>query len=210
MFILKLIHVHRHSPPLNQHPNTSWNFLSYCLQMQRSEKQPADYLAELPAEPVSLAQQHNLLKSEMERVAAGEKLQAMDVQRYNLEPPPAAKRSDPAAWGVALDNAYAQLEHQYNRLVNLELMLKFGPDVWRAHNEAAASHVEMLQTKLTETRKATDALNQERNLQQTAAGRELRALEHEYLSLVMKNADIDLACRQLEGQVEAAQAGKGL
>lgn len=39
----------------------------------------------------------------------------MDTARYNLDPPPAAKRNDYNAWRVALDNAYAQLEHQYNR-----------------------------------------------------------------------------------------------
>ena len=39
----------------------------------------------------------------------------MDTGRYNLDPPPAAKRGDHTAWRAALDNALAQLEHQYNR-----------------------------------------------------------------------------------------------
>lgn len=39
----------------------------------------------------------------------------MDTARYNLEPPPPAKRGDVASWRAALDNAHAQLEHQYNR-----------------------------------------------------------------------------------------------
>jgi hypothetical protein len=42
-------------------------------------------------------------------------------------------------------------------------------------------------------------------LQQTAAGREISTLEHDYMVLVTKNADIDLACRQLEREVEAMQ-----
>ena len=41
--------------------------------------------------------------------------QAMDTARYNLDPPPPTKRSDHNAWRAALDNAHAQLEHQYNR-----------------------------------------------------------------------------------------------
>jgi pre-mRNA-splicing factor SPF27 len=39
----------------------------------------------------------------------------MDTARYNLDPPPPTKRNDAAAWTAALDNAHAQLEHQYNR-----------------------------------------------------------------------------------------------
>lgn len=53
----------------------------------------------------------------MARVAAGEGMQAMDTARYGLDPPPPTKRNDYASWRAALDNAYAQLEHQYNRCV---------------------------------------------------------------------------------------------
>jgi pre-mRNA-splicing factor SPF27 len=58
-----------------------------------------------------------LLEQEAARVAAGEAMQAMDTARYNLDPPPPSKRGDHSAWRAALDNAYAQLEHQYNRCV---------------------------------------------------------------------------------------------
>ncbi len=57
-----------------------------------------------------------ILENEFSRVEAGEKMAGMDTKRYNLDPPPAAKRNDYAAWRQALDNAYSQLEHQYNRL----------------------------------------------------------------------------------------------
>ncbi len=57
---------------------------------------------------------------------------ALDMTRYRLDPPSQAQRNDLAAWRAAIDNAHAQLEHQYNRIQNLELMLKFGPNTWRA------------------------------------------------------------------------------
>lgn len=41
----------------------------------------------------------------------------MDTARYGLEPPPPSRRNDFNAWRAALDNAYAQLEHQHNRRV---------------------------------------------------------------------------------------------
>lgn len=63
------------------------------------------------------AQDNGLLVKEMARVAAGEGMQAMDTARYGLDPPPPTKRNDYASWRAALDNAYAQLEHQYNRCV---------------------------------------------------------------------------------------------
>ena len=141
-----------------------------------------------------------MLDSEFQRVAGGTPLAALDLQRYNLNPPPPAQRGDPAAWQIALDNAHAQLEHQRNRLLNLELLLKFGPTTWRAHNEALASHVGRLQDEVADTRGAIDQLNRERKLQQMAAGKELRQLESEYLSLVAKNSELEGACAKVEAQ----------
>ena len=163
-----------------------------------------------------------LLEKELARVAAKGDMAGMDTARYNLPPPPEGQRGDPAAWRAALDNAHAQLEHQYNRcgaraagqqpphcrcscwaarqrrarppqargsapprrrrfkpavgnaakpssprlpslatplpprpfsLVNLELLLKFGPDAWRMHNEALASFVARLQEQLAAVRR---------------------------------------------------------
>jgi pre-mRNA-splicing factor SPF27 len=56
----------------------------------------------------------------------------LDVTRYQLAAPGPDKAHDPAAWRAAVDNAQAQLEHQHNRVQNLELMLKYGPNTWRA------------------------------------------------------------------------------
>jgi pre-mRNA-splicing factor SPF27 len=139
-------------------------------------------------------QNNELLQAELQRVAKGTPLTALDLQRYNLNPPPPAQRGDPAAWQTALDNAHAQLEHQRNRLLNLELLLKFGPTTWRAHNESLAAHVANLQAEVESTREAIDQLNRERKLQQTSAGRELRALESE------------AACKKVESDAAAAGA----
>lgn len=64
---------------------------------------------------LACVQGDEILENEVARVEAGEKMAGMDTQRYNLDAPPAAKRNDVAAWRQALDNAYSQLEHQYNR-----------------------------------------------------------------------------------------------
>ena len=86
-------------------------------QMRSSSKKPGDYLGELPPLPDTRFAGDPLLEQELARVAAGEGMQAMDTARYSLDPPPPTKRNDYASWRSALDNAYAQLEHQYNRWV---------------------------------------------------------------------------------------------
>jgi pre-mRNA-splicing factor SPF27 len=80
----------------------------------------------------------------------------LDTTRYRLDPPPQSRRNDVAAWRAALDNAHSQLQHQYNRhaflhlscsprrslhfrlkssrrLLNLELMIAYGPKAWQVH-----------------------------------------------------------------------------
>lgn len=189
-----------------------------------------------------------------------------------------------------MDNAQAQLEHQYNRIQNLELMLKYGPNTWRAQvrqcvgsatrqraaagsqawwllpcgvaagicicmQQAAGKRIHhadhrfrawrpyaitqpnrrlplllrpllppLPQTQLTEalqaqadadlasTRKAIDALNRERKLQQNSVGLQLRTLEDEWAGLVRKNMEIAAACDRVEEEVaelRARLAGEG-
>lgn len=56
-------------------------------------------------------------------------MKPLDTSRYRLDPPPQNKQNDPNAWRGALDNAHAQLEHQYLRIMNLEMLLKYGDKV---------------------------------------------------------------------------------
>lgn len=137
------------------------------------------------------------MEAEVRRAAAGEAMASLDTTRYNLDPPPPARRNDLAAWRAALQNAHSQLEHQYNRLLNLELLLKFGPDAWRMQNEGLAGLAHRLQALLADTRQQIDGLNRERKLQQTAAGREIGQLEQEHLNLVAKVQEIAAACEGL-------------
>jgi pre-mRNA-splicing factor SPF27 len=53
----------------------------------------------------------------------------LDTSRYRLDTPEGTKRHDFGAWKASVDNAYSQLEHQYLRITNLELMLKYGDKV---------------------------------------------------------------------------------
>jgi hypothetical protein len=56
------------------------------------------------------------------------------------------------------------------RILNLELLLKYGPNAWRAHNQALDAASAQLQAQLAGLRDTVDGTNRERKLQQEAAG----------------------------------------
>lgn len=64
-----------------------------------------------------------------------------------------SKQHDVAAWGKACDNAHAQLEHQLNRITNLELLLKYGANAWRAQAQLDESLVKQMESTLQSLRK---------------------------------------------------------
>ncbi|KAG2423515.1 hypothetical protein HXX76_015263 [Chlamydomonas incerta] len=173
---------------------------------RRSTKLPSDYLREMPSVRAPKFDDHPVLKTEYERVRNKEPLAPLDAVRYRLEPPPQARRGDVGAWRAAADNGAAQLEHQHLRILNQELLLKYGDKAWRAQVALDEAAVKGLEAQLAALRKETDALNRERKLQQHAAGSELSKLERQYLSQVRKNADIERACDRLEAAVGAMEA----
>ena len=73
-----------------------------------------DYLAPWPAYEPSF-DSTTLLQADWMRVCDGAPMSKMDTSRYQLDPPPPSKQSDPVAWQTAVDNAKAQLENQANR-----------------------------------------------------------------------------------------------
>ncbi|MEW5300222.1 MAG: hypothetical protein WDW36_003167 [Sanguina aurantia] len=172
---------------------------------QRSTKSVADYLRELPAVPASTFGGHEALQKEFERVSARLPMPPLDKVRYQVNPPIPTRRNDPIAWKAALDNAGSQLEHQYLRILNLELLLKQGDKVWRAQNQLDESLFKSFEAQTAATRKEIDNVNRERKLQQAAAGTELTKLGVRYHQLMRKNFEIDSACNKLEDQVYALQ-----
>ena len=66
------------------------------------------------------------MQQELERVDKGGEMAPLEIDRYSCEPPEPALASDPRAWKKAYENVCSQLEHQANRVVNLELAESFG------------------------------------------------------------------------------------
>lgn len=175
-------------------------------EMKNSIQRPAAYLNDLPPPYQLNFTDHPILQAEMERVKAGVPMKLLDDIRYQLNPPPKAQRNSFAAWKEALDNAHSQIGHQHNRVVNLELLLNFGPKAWRVHNARLSSSNSRLEAEVAHLKSQVDAVNRQRKLQQTAAGAKLDDLEAQWLSLVSKNAQIERACQALESDIAAAKA----
>lgn len=129
----------------------------------------------------------------------------LDLSRYKLDPPAG---EDPVEWRKAIENAQAQLEHQTNRAVNLELLKKFGATKWKIHNEQVAQLKTKLAAELEEAKSRVEQINRKRKTEQVAAGQELSQLEHGYYDLVYKNHQIETANWQLEKKLRGETTAK--
>lgn len=178
-------------------------------ELRRSSKKPSDYLASFPPLPASRFEGHPILQHEYSRVKAGKPMEPLDTNRFRLAPPPANKQSDFNAWRKATDNAHSQLEHQYNRLLNLELLLRFGPNARRVHNKSLEGHVHRLENEIEHLQQQRDSINRQRKLSQESDGRAIQQMEQQYKSLVAKNMEINMACQELESEVNQLQEEVG-
>lgn len=69
-------------------------------------------------------------------------------------------------WLKALDNANAQLEHQNQRILNLELVQKFGGNAWNIHNYQMEYDLSLLRKALDDKKAEVMELNKHRKRDQ--------------------------------------------
>jgi len=181
-------------------------------QLASSTKTPEDYLAELPpARDLDPSRLSSLIRAELLRVSEGRPMPPLDASRYRLDPPPPDRRGDAGAWRACLDNARAQLEHQGNRVVNLELALRFGARAAEANAAHSAAAAALLKSEAREALSRVEGINRRRKLEQERAAEEVREHEERWVRGVRKCAEIEAACARLEEEVAAlaAEAGEG-
>ncbi|GKV05118.1 hypothetical protein SLEP1_g17159 [Rubroshorea leprosula] len=185
-------------------------------EMRRSTKKPADFLKDLPPLPKFNFENHPTIAKEYERVRAGRPPVALDFSsRYLIEPPPMSKRNDESAWKQSLQRAQRSLQHQVTRLENLDLMIKYGPDVWRQNNQRLEALLSRMQKLAQEQNEKIETVNRERKYHQQNTAYELNTLSAQWKELCQKNIEIQAACAQIEGHLdelrkEAAERGWNL
>ncbi|PVU91968.1 hypothetical protein BB561_004107 [Smittium simulii] len=149
-------------------------------------------------QPISFFKKNALLRKEYDRVSKGLAMDSFDTERYKLEPPKEDKQRDPAEWEKAVNNAQAQLEHQTNRIENLELLGTYGVNSWKVYNAFLERISEQLKTELEELKDQITHTNKSRKYDQTEANIVLTNLENRWKEKVYKTAEIKAAILELE------------
>ena len=152
---------------------------------------------------------------EYERVRAGRPPVALDRSRYELETPTVSKRNDETAWKQALQRSQRLLQYQITRMENLDLLLKYGPDAWKQHNNRLEVYLTRMQKLAQELNEKIEKVNRERKYHQQNTAYELDALSMQWKDLCQKNIAIQTACASLEARIieletEAAERGWNL
>jgi pre-mRNA-splicing factor SPF27 len=156
-----------------------------------------NYLEHLPALSTTPFET-DLMKNDYERLQNRLPMEPLSMKRYELPPPPNNKLGEISAWAESVDNSMAQLEHQSLRSLNLELMVEYGCESWKAYLEIFTSMLAKAQERLQDLKKDIQDVNWQRKKKQTDGGDKLRALEEKWVMLVSKNYEIEQACVKLE------------
>jgi len=171
-------------------------------EMVSSTKTPDDFLDDLKLPDHEVKWSSPFLQSQWDRLKGGDQRSPpLDRSKYQVPPPPADKRDDLGAWQQAVDNAHTQLETQYLRLVNLDLLSKYGPNAWLTHGNDLEAIVTRKKTDLADRRQDIENLNRKRKAAQLAAGDKLRVLEGRFHKYVRKTNEMEAACAVLEREV---------
>ncbi|KAF9409795.1 hypothetical protein BGZ94_001856 [Podila epigama] len=107
-----------------------------------------------------------------------------------------------AQWLRALDNANAQLEHQNQRILNLELVQKFGGNAWNIHNYQLEYDLSQLKKKVDEKRAEVTELNKLRKKDQLEVAESLQRLEAKWAELISSTLQVEVASAALETELE--------
>ena len=134
----------------------------------------------------------------MERIADRQPMEMLNMKRYEMPGPVAGRASDLNSWNDAVENSEAQLEHQLNRITNLNLMNKYGTEAWKVYNTILNQLLTSAKEQLQEIKKQIQEINWQRKSAQTTAGEKLKSLEANWVQLVSKNYEIERTCLQLE------------
>jgi len=139
---------------------------------------------------------------QVKRVAGGQRMQPLDLARYECLPPPKELLKDPSAWRAALNNAKAQLVHQHNRIDNLELLQQYGPQAFLQQNSALSAMAQQLGTQAHAASSGAEQANLKRKVAQEEIAPRLRQLTNNYATKLDDNQQLSYAVALLGEDVK--------
>ncbi|OZJ04578.1 hypothetical protein BZG36_02777 [Bifiguratus adelaidae] len=149
-----------------------------------------------------------MLKEDWKRVQQRKPLSALDNERYSLPGP--INDKDPESCRESVENTKSQLEHQTLRLLNLELLSKFGANSWRLHNYQQEYQLAQLQKQVETYKEKVLEINRQRRFDQTQAGNTLSSLENKWTNLISSTLQVEIACASLEEELHELRAYEAL
>lgn len=180
---------------------------------------------------IDLFSSNTLIQQELDRVRRGKPMDpALDLSRYQLDPPtsststtsnataangstetitPSASEELPegrAQWLKALDNANTQLEHQNQRVLNLELVQKFGGNAWNIHNYQLEYDVSLLRKAVDEKKAEIMELNKLRKRDQMDVSESLQRLEAKWAEMISSTLQVEVASASLQAELAQLKA----
>ncbi|KAG9071158.1 hypothetical protein KI688_008701 [Linnemannia hyalina] len=182
---------------------------------------------------IDLFSSNTLIQQELDRVRRGKPMDpSLDLSRYQLDPPtssstttttsntttangsaetitPSASEELPEGrtqWLKALDNANAQLEHQNQRVLNLELVQKFGGNAWNIHNYQLEYDVSLLRGAVDKKKAEVMELNKLRKRDQMDVAESLQRLEAKWAEMISSTLQVEVASASLQAELAQLKA----
>ncbi|POM61836.1 Pre-mRNA-splicing factor SPF27 [Phytophthora palmivora] len=142
------------------------------------------------------------LQTEFKRVAANVPLDAIDMNRYQVKEPTGKHVQSLEAWEKAVRQLQVAVEHQSNRVVNLELQQGYGTKLAKVRAAVVDGMNAQYEHVVKETKAASDKINLTRQQDQTRNAAKLQNYQSRYYELLAKNAAIKRACAEQEQRLQ--------
>eukprot|EP00929_Paragymnodinium_shiwhaense_P047316 TRINITY_DN2399_c0_g1_i1.p2 TRINITY_DN2399_c0_g1~~TRINITY_DN2399_c0_g1_i1.p2 ORF type:complete len:241 (-),score=79.04 TRINITY_DN2399_c0_g1_i1:82-804(-) len=163
--------------------------------------EPRDYLKSLPAPQLPLLNSEELQK-EFARIEANTAMGGVDLSVYQVDAPQGSAASSDEEWKKAASGIYRQLEYNRLRLVNLEMLERWGNKAWIAHSFSVRKAEQILAAEAAALRATREEVNKKRKLDQVSCGNELRKLALELEQYQRDNMSVEQALVGVEDEVQ--------
>lgn len=165
-------------------------------------KTPQDYLEHHPYPSLEYLNDP-LINDEIKRIEAGKKLNIFHTEiDTKFEDPAPNKYHDYSNWKHLIKNVNLSLQ-QYNvKNLNLDLLIKFGPDSWKKYLTTFESIVTQLENEKKELENQNAEINRERKLKQVEALDTLNDKQSKLQYYIHQNMDIQKECLKLRYKIK--------